>query len=204
MSFKNQYKKLELKMPNIGCDESFSGYGNKCGLIGFEAGIQFATRTSHGETVRNLKLIVERQNEIIRSVLQGTLLDAAGNRDDDGMLTAFNFEDVVNEKRLDVWIKTLQKADVPLDEMFANQEKESPVDPLYPNRGKKWIDSDIKKISQLWDSGLTLDSMEVVFGRTAGALCAKLADVSQDDYDNIRNENVARGGEYGKDLTLPS
>lgn len=73
--------------------------------------------------------------------------------------------------------------------------------PSLTNRGKKWADEDVQKLCELWSSGKTLDSMAPEFGRTAGALAAKLMDEGwSPDVNVIRAENVRRGGEYGKIL----
>lgn len=72
------------------------------------------------------------------------------------------------------------------------------IDHEFPNKGKKWEFHDEKKLLATWDSEVTLEDMSPRFGRTAGALCAKLADLgNHGDRESIRAENVRRGGVYG-------
>lgn len=73
------------------------------------------------------------------------------------------------------------------------------ANPSFPNHGKKWNSDDALKLRVSWNAGDTLDSIASKLGRTAGALCAKLAlDRIVGDRDAICAENVRRGGEYGK------
>lgn len=81
---------------------------------------------------------------------------------------------------------------------IGTEQRPRHVDPKFPNRGKRWEESDAEKLSVYWNAGRTLDSIVPDLGRTAGALCAKLAEGGlHGDRDAIRAENVRRGGSYG-------
>lgn len=83
-----------------------------------------------------------------------------------------------------------------------NSIKRFQPDSEFPNKGKKWEPDDIIKLKASWDEGLTLDSMTSHFGRTAGALCAKLADVCESgDRDVVMRLNITRGGKYGSEFS---
>lgn len=74
-----------------------------------------------------------------------------------------------------------------------------PANTEFPNRGRKWGEAETQKLHDLWKTGSTLDQIAPEFGRTTGALCARLArDKVAEDREAIRAENVRRGGEYGK------
>lgn len=76
------------------------------------------------------------------------------------------------------------------------------VDPIYPNKGKAWNAEDDTNLKHGWSLGLTLDTLTKEFGRTAGALCARLVHLGEgEDRESIRKINIHRGGDYGKDIT---
>lgn len=80
--------------------------------------------------------------------------------------------------------------------------KTKTVDPDYPNKGKPWNATASMALKKRWDQGETLDDLAKDFGRTAGAICARLAalDLSM-DRETIRKINLQRGGVYGKEFS---
>lgn len=79
-----------------------------------------------------------------------------------------------------------------------DQERKSPQNAEYPNRGKAWSPEDDRDLEERWNAGSTLDQMVPMFGRTAGALAARLVYLAIfPDRDEARKANVARGGQYG-------
>lgn len=87
-----------------------------------------------------------------------------------------------------------------LDKRIKGQSSKPPKDPDHPNKGKLWSKGDDRVLMAKWDNGLTLDAMAPEFGRTPGALCARLASLSvgAQDQKSIMLQNLQRGGEYGK------
>lgn len=75
------------------------------------------------------------------------------------------------------------------------------ADLVFLNRGKAWLMDDDEQLSTRWKCGATLDEMEKEFGRTAGALAARLAKLKiVADREVARQINIQRGGQYGLNI----
>lgn len=76
------------------------------------------------------------------------------------------------------------------------------VDPVYPNRGEKWIETENNLLRHLWKSEKALDDVTQQFGRTTGALAAQVVKLGLvADMQTVLKINVSRGGVYG---SIPS
>jgi hypothetical protein len=80
-----------------------------------------------------------------------------------------------------------------------NQDASPKTPEAYPNKGKKWTSHEDMKLNEKWKLGMNLDDMADGFGRTPGALGARLVRLSAvKDMELVCALNVKRGGIYGK------
>jgi len=103
-------------------------------------------------------------------------------------------------RQLDINVAKERKRGRPDQPSASPQDKSTPApDKNFPNRGKPWPDEDDQRLVHKWAEGVTLDSLATGFGRTSGALAARLVHLAQvKDVDEARALNVARGGGYGR------
>lgn len=90
-------------------------------------------------------------------------------------------------------VKLARRGGYYLDDTRPHEQEKHPIDPEFPNQGKAWSKHDAERLRSLWNDGNTLNLLTSQFGRSAGALCARLVhDRVAESREAVRAENIRR------------